>query len=88
MKRKHLVILIASACAAVVLFLAAALSIGGFSWYARVQEDNKQRSEAEAAQKAAAEAAAARLANVELNMEQASRQLEQAKATGQKNKTE
>jgi Tfp pilus assembly protein PilX len=86
MKRKHVVILTTFGVA-VVLFLLAALAIGGFSWYARVQEDNKRRAEAEAAQKAAADAAAARLATVELNIEQASRRLEQSKA-GQKSNAE
>ena len=86
MKRKHVVIL-TSACVAGVLFLLAALGIGAFSWYGQVQEDNKRRVEAEAAQRAAAEAAAARLATVELNIEQASRRLEQTKA-GQKSSAE
>jgi hypothetical protein len=83
MKRNRLVILMISAGAAVVLFLVAALAIGGFSWYQQLQAENRQRAEAEAAQKAAAEAAAARLAAVQLNIEQASRHGDQGKGAQQ-----
>jgi hypothetical protein len=81
MKRKRVVILTTLACAAGVLFLLAVVGVGAFSWYSQVQEDNKRRVEAEAAQKAAADAAAARLATVELNIEEASRRLEETKAS-------